>query len=82
MYDLLVGVDVTKSTGPDNIAGRMIKSTACSITSAVTALFNQTIRQGKIRNDWKTAHMTPVPKASDRTQVEKYRPISSTNINS
>ena len=76
MYDLLVGVDVTKSTGPDNIAGRMIKSTACSITSAVTALFNQTIRQGKIPNDWKTVCITPVPKASDRTQVENYRPIS------
>ena len=41
VYDLLVGVDVTKSTGPDNIAGRMIKSTACSITSAVTALIIQ-----------------------------------------
>ena len=40
VYDLLVGVDVTKSTGPDNIAGRMIKSTACSITSAVTALYS------------------------------------------
>ena len=48
----------------------MIKSTACSITPAVTALFNQTIRQGKIPNDWKTARITPVPKTSDRTQVE------------
>ena len=41
-------VDVTKSTGPDNIVGHMIKTTAWSITSAVTALFNYTIRQGKI----------------------------------
>ena len=64
MIDLLVGVDVTKSTGPDNIVGRMIKSTACSITSAVTALFNQKIRQGKIPNDWKTACITPVEPVS------------------
>ena len=76
VYNLLVGVDVTKSTGPDNISGRMIKSTACSITPAVTALFNQAIRQGKLPNDWKTAHITPVPKASDCTKVENYRPIS------
>ena len=76
VYDLLVGVDVTKSTSPDNIAGRMLKSTVCSITPAVTALFNQTIRQGKIPKDWKTARITPVPKASDHTQVENYRPIS------
>ena len=51
----------------------MIKSTACSITSA---LFNQTIRQGKIPNDWKTACITPVPKASNHTKVENYHPIS------
>ena len=76
VYNLLVGVDATKSTGPDNISGRMIMSTACSITPAVTALFNQTIRHGKIPNDWKTARITPVPKASDHTQVENYHPIS------
>ena len=65
VYNLLVGVDVTKSTGPDNISGRMIKSIACSITPAVdlTALFNQTIRQGKIPNNWKKAYISPVPKA-------------------
>lgn len=34
-YDLLVGVSVTNPTAPDNIAGLMIKSTSCSITSAV-----------------------------------------------
>ena len=38
LYDLLFGVADTKSTGPDNIAGHVIKSTACSITSAVTAV--------------------------------------------
>ena len=76
VYDQLVGVDVTKSTGPDTITGRMIKSTACSITPAVTALFNQTIRQGKIPKEWKAARITPAPKASDHTRVENYRPIS------
>ena len=58
----------------------MITSTACSITSAVTALFNQTIRQGKIPNDWKTARITPIPKVSDCTQVENYGPISILSI--
>ena len=42
----------------------------------MTALFNQTIRQGKLPNDWKTARITPVPKASDLTKVENYCPIS------
>ena len=38
---LFVGIDVTKSTGPDEITGRMIKNTAHSIAPAVTAIFNQ-----------------------------------------
>ena len=48
VYELLVGIDVTKAAGPDEITGRMIKKkTAYSITPAVIAIFNQSICEGK-----------------------------------
>ena len=76
VYELLVGIDVTKSTGPDEITGHMIQNTAYSITPAVTAIFNQSICEGKFLTEWKKSRITPVPKSYDRSLVENFRPIS------
>lgn len=42
--DLLSFLDVTKSNGPDGISARMFKNTAFSIASAVTMLFNLSLK--------------------------------------
>ena len=77
VYELLVGIDVTKA----EITGRMIKKkTAYSITPAVTAIFNQSICKGKFPTEWKKGHITPVPKSHDRSFVENFRPISILSI--
>ena len=76
VYELLVGIDVTKSTGPDEITGHMIQNTAYSITPAVTAIFNQSICEGKFPTEWKKSRTTPVPKSYDHSVVENFRPIS------
>ena len=80
VYELLVGIDVTKATGPDEITGRMIKNTAYSITPAVIAIFNQSICEGKIPTEWKKGCITPVSKSHDRSFVENFRPISILSI--
>ena len=71
---------MTKATGPDEITGRMIKNTAYSITPAVTAIFNQSICEGKFPTEWKKGHITPVPKSHDHSFVENFRPISILSI--
>ena len=71
---------MTKATGPDEITGRMIKNTAYSITPAVTAIFNQSICEGKFPTVWKKGRITPVPKSHDRSFVENFRPISILSI--
>ena len=76
VYELLVSIDATKSTGLDKIAGRMIKNTACSVTPVVTAIFNQSISKGKFPTEWKKARITPVPKSNDHSLVENFCPIS------
>ena len=40
VFHLLSSVDPTKAAGPDRLSARMLKHTATSITSAITALFN------------------------------------------
>ena len=44
IFELLAGIDTTKSNGPDGISGKMLKSTASSITPALTKLFNLSIK--------------------------------------
>ena len=42
----------------------LFKATALSITSAVTKLFNISITLGEISSEWKTAHVSPIPKGT------------------
>ena len=57
---------MSKATGPDNI---MLKHTAFSIAPAVTSLFNQSLREGKVPSDWKVSHVVPIPKVSSAKSI-------------
>ena len=76
VFDLLSGLDCSKANGHDDISARMLKETATSITSAVTELFNISIRCGEIPTEWKTARVTPIPKGATPSNPANYRPIS------
>ena len=49
--ELLATLDVTKSSGPDGISGRMLKHTSVSIASSVTQLFNLSVKSGRYPED-------------------------------
>ena len=55
VYELLCSLDTTKANGHDDISAKMLKETAMSITSAVTELFNISVRLGEIPDEWKIA---------------------------
>ena len=78
--DMLATLDVTKSNGPDNISARMLKATAASITPSVTALFNLSLRTGRIPQQWKKSRVVPIPKVSAPKSPDNYRPISLLSI--
>ena len=52
------------------------KTLLINITPAVTAIFNQSICEGKFPTEWKKSRTTPVPKSYDHSVVENFRPIS------
>ena len=54
----------------------MLKDTALNITSAVTQLFNISLKLGEIPEDWKVAHVTPIPKSHSKSDPDNYRPLS------
>ena len=69
-------LDTTKANGHDDISAPMLKEIAMSITPAVTQLFNISIRLGELPQEWKIAHVMPIPKSHHKSAPENYHPTS------
>ena len=76
VYELLCSLDTTKGSGDDDISAIMLKATVLSVTSAVTQLFNISLKLGEIPEDWKVARVIPIPKSHGKSDPGNYRPIS------
>ena len=66
----------SKATGLDWIFTGLIRECADLICVPVCDIFNQSIRQGKLSEDWSSARVTPLFEQGDRHDVNIYRPIS------
>jgi len=53
---------INTASGPDGISGQMLRGTAESISPAVTALFNLSLKPATFPDEWKVANMSPIPK--------------------
>ena len=77
VFDLISSLDTSKSTGPDGISARMLKSVATSITPSITRLFNLSLSTGILPDPWKSARIVPILKSTqNQSSPTNYRPIS------
>jgi hypothetical protein len=80
VYKLLYNINQHKATGPDTIPGKLLKELASEISPISTTIYNASIKQGKIPNQWKEALITPLYKKGEREKASNYRPVSLTSI--
>ena len=74
-------VKAKKDTGPDNIPPWVIRNFANVLAPPLTAIFNNSLREGVLPMEWKMANGIPLPKTSPTVSIEKdIRPISLTPI--
>ncbi len=73
---ILNNLDPNKACGPDNIPGRLLKSTAAAISPSLCRLLNMSLSLGVVPENWKKANVTPVHKSNDPSLPPNYRPIS------
>ena len=79
-FEALCNVKVRKATGPDNIPAWLLKNHAV-LAPPLPAIFNNSLREGVVPIDWKTANVIPLPKRDPLVSIEKgIRPISITPI--
>ena len=79
---LLKNTKTNKSSGPDNISAKFLKETGDELAPALTLLFQASMHQSQIPEDWRHARVSPQYKTgkNNRSVPANYRPISLTCI--
>ena len=77
---LLQHLNPHKATGPDEVSARLLKETTQQVAPALTLLFQASLDQGTIPEEWKAANITPLFKKGDRSAAVNYRPVSLTSV--
>ena len=69
-----------KSPGPDNIHPRLLKETAPELALPLQMLFMRILKEGRLPQCWKNAHVTPIYKKDKKSEPGNYRPVSLLSI--
>ena len=76
----LQNLSVCKSVGPDGIHPRFLKELATHLCKPLGILFNKSLNESKLPNEWKQAKVSVIFKKGSRKQAGNYRPVSLTSI--
>lgn len=76
----LNNMNINKSPGPDMFYPRILKIVKDEVAEALTLIFNKSLDQGVVPDDWKIANITPIFKKGDRKLASNHRPISLTSV--
>ena len=74
--DVYQNIDPSKAMGCDQIGPKLLKHCALALYKPLHHLLCLSVKQGYVRNGWRTHLITPVHKSGDRSCVTNYRPIS------
>ena len=80
VFQELEKIKIHKATGPDEIPNKILKELSHILAEPICAIINSSIRQGIVPEQWRIAHITPLPKTFPPHTVENdIRPIAITN---
>lgn len=80
VLDLLCSLQLSKSTGLDNIPAKFLCDGASVLKDPITHIINLSITKNVVPDDLKLARVRPLFKKNSRSAVGNYRPISILNV--
>ena len=76
----LGGHSVDKSPGPDGMHPRVLQQMANTLDTPLAILFNKSIKDGILPEDWKCANLSSIFKKGSKLDAGNYRPVSLTSV--
>ena len=80
VYKLLTDLKEQKASGPDGVPARVLKHCADSAATVLQKIFQASIDNKYLPQDWRKANVTPIYKKGDKSCPANYRPLSLTSI--
>ena len=77
---LLQQLNPTKASGPDNLSPRVLRELSQQIAEPFTIIFQRSLNEGVLPDDWHRANVVPVFKKGQKYLCSNYRPISLTCV--
>ena len=68
-----------KAPGDDGITPKFLKEVVDKLAEPLTEIFNKSIIEGVVPQDWKIANVTPIFKKGSKLDSGNYRPVSHTS---
>ena len=81
--DIIEKIDKMKPTtspGTDGITSTILKELKNIICKPLAIVFNKSLKEGYVPEDWRLANVTPIFKKGVKCKPENYRPISLTSL--
>ena len=78
----LSNINPSKASGPDEIAGRLLKELASELSPFLTHLFNKSLSSGEVPSVWREQWVNPIFKKGSKWDAGNYKPVSLTCITS
>ena len=77
---LLLNLKPHKATGPDSISTFILKSAAHELAPILTRIYQTSLNQGEVPQDWREALVVPIFKKRERHLPGNSRPASLTSF--
>ena len=77
---LLNKLKIHKASGPDGLSARVLKECSSEIAPILALIYNETLAQGTVPDDWRQANVAPIFKKGKKYDAANYRPVSLTCI--
>ena len=70
---LLKKLETKKASGPDNISNIVLKECSSEIAPLITHIFQLSLDEGALPEDWRNANISPIFKKGNRRTIDQFR---------
>ena len=79
VYKNLGQLKENTAPGPDRLSPKLLKEIKMEIREPLCSIFNRSLQDSSVPEDWKIANVTPIFKKGSQLSARNYRPVSLTS---